>query len=60
MSLLYPNSYKVEVEITHIRGYEKIRLRFYTNSGKFGTKETLDEYHLTPEELLKALQIIEP
>ena len=31
-------------------------LAFYTDTGKFGTEELLDDYDLTPEQLLDILQ----
>lgn len=34
----------------------KLFLCFYSNCGNFGTNEILDEYELTPKELLDILQ----
>jgi uncharacterized protein (DUF433 family) len=33
-----------------------IHLEFYTDTGKFGTEELLDDYDLTSEQLLDILQ----
>lgn len=34
----------------------KIIMNFYSEGGKFGTEERLDEYKLTPKRLLEILQ----
>ena len=36
--------------------YGVLELRFFSDCGKFGTEEILDEYKLTPERLLQILQ----
>jgi len=48
----------ITCEITQVRllDDEKIYLEFYTDTGKFGTHELLDDYKLTAEQLLDILQ----
>jgi len=56
MSLLYKKqedlTYKIEVTLKD----SKINLLFSADCGKHGTDEVLDEYDLTPLELLNILQ----
>lgn len=56
MGILYKESEEVvyEVEITQKDG--NINLLFSNDGGKFGTDEILDEYDLTPLQLLEILQ----
>tara|TARA_R100000152_G_C6695038_1_gene125770 strand:- start:18 stop:185 length:168 start_codon:yes stop_codon:yes gene_type:complete len=35
---------------------DKIHIEFYSDTGKFGTHELLDDYELTAEQLLDILQ----
>tara|TARA_A100001515_G_scaffold114482_1_gene95940 strand:- start:832 stop:999 length:168 start_codon:yes stop_codon:yes gene_type:complete len=35
---------------------QRLHLEFYTDTGKFGTEELLDDYDLTAEQLLDILQ----
>jgi hypothetical protein len=56
MSLLYPENAPVEVDVLQVIGEQKISLVFYCNGGKYGTKELLDGYDLSPKELLDILQ----
>jgi hypothetical protein len=57
MSLLYKKSEELEysVEIKTLDS-GKINLLFWDDGGKFGTHEILDEFDLTPLELLEILQ----
>jgi hypothetical protein len=52
----FPHSEKEEItcEITH--DDNKMLLEFYSNTGRFGTEELLDDYVLTSEQLLDILQ----
>lgn len=56
MSLLYKKHEDLEytVEITQEDG--KVKMLFWDDGGKFGTHEILDEYEVTPLELLEILQ----
>ena len=56
MSLLYKEDVTYSVEVIQDNG--NIHLLFTCDGGKFGTDEILDEYNLTPLELLKILQKI--
>ncbi|PRP68128.1 hypothetical protein [Nonlabens agnitus] len=56
MSLLYkdPQNFKYTVDIEQNDG--EVNMVFWSDSGKFGTDEIVDEYHFTPKELLEVLQ----
>lgn len=58
MSLLYKEQKDIihSVEIKHHKDSDKVHMLFYCDGGKFGTDEILDEYDLTPLELLEILQ----
>jgi uncharacterized protein (DUF433 family) len=45
----------ITCEVTY-GGDDEINLEFYTDTGKFGTEELLDDYELTAEQLLDILQ----
>ena len=45
---------EITCEITH--DDNKMLLEFYSNTGRFGTEELLDDYVLTSEQLLDILQ----
>lgn len=47
----------VSVEIEQKDG--KLFMTFYSDGGKFGTTETLDEYEITPKALLDILQALD-
>jgi hypothetical protein len=55
MSLLYQATTKTSIEITE-GAYNKVKLLFTSDCGKFGCDEILDEHELTILELLEALQ----
>ena len=46
----------ITCEITYGRYRTLMHLAFYTDTGKFGTEELLDDYDLTSEQLLDILQ----
>ena len=48
----------ITCETTHVNLLydNKILIEFYTDTGRFGTEELLDEYNLTAEQLLDILQ----
>ena len=48
---MYENDTNVEGESIQV-----VKLAFYSDAGKFGTEELLDDYHFTAEELLDILQ----
>lgn len=56
MSLLYKDKSEVEYKVSISQENGKVKLRFTCDGGKFGTDETLDEYELTPKQLLDILQ----
>ncbi len=54
MSLLYKDKQTITCDISQEDGI--VTIVFYSDGGKFGTYETLDELKLTPEMLLNVLQ----
>jgi len=52
--------YKEKEDVTHkvnvTQKDGKINMLFTADCGKFGTDEIIDEYNITPYELLKVLQ----
>lgn len=58
MSLLYKDSKDLifEAQIEPRKDHENINILFSNDGGKFGTHELLDEFNLSPYELLKILQ----
>ena len=58
MNLLYKDRKDIiyKVEIKHHKDEGNVHLLFFSDCGKHGTDEILDEYDLTPLQLLKILQ----
>ena len=54
---LYPNT-EYSTTTVYVKTYPDggVNLVFFTDGGKFGTHETLDEYDITASELLDLLQ----
>ena len=52
----FPYSEKEEIVCEISRDDNKLLLEFYSNTGRFGTEELLDDYCLTSEQLLDILQ----
>lgn len=58
MGFLYkePEDIVFEAYVEPRKDHENIKITFSNDGGKFGTHEILDEYDLTPLQLLEILQ----
>lgn len=56
MSLLYKKPEEVKYQAIFTTINNNINIQFYSDCGKFGTDEMLDEYDVTPQQLLELFQ----